>query len=719
MFAKVYDTVLAEHDPVALITSHLDYAQWGLAVESAMRREVPVVHVQTTGTLKAYTLFPESRRGDLTFRGELTRQIGEYFSRDVWPHRERLHPAAERTVWRNKSNLGRPTWWRRGEFSPMELRTSEERAAVRRHTMHRLGLDPANPVVGVFNHAISDALGTNVEVFDDLAGWFAETVDFAARRDDVNWICFDHPAQHLYDEAGFFDRVAERKASCRHMRFVKAPAVGKNLRWSLVDLGVTVRGSISSELPAYGVPALQAGWSEWSDLGFTAVAQDVDDYWRLLRDSLAALRSGRRLLSDEQVEKARLWMWFYRSANDVPSLLLQPWDLGDGDALFTALRTAMQEVESDGDPVFDAVRRMWRRREPCLTRFDLAAAHDVVADHDGTADAPGSWLGTTFDAPVQALSIPGTLSGGRNPALQVVDGCVRGRDALARFFRPQGLVGAKVRLNQDTDGPIRVTATLSVDSASRAWWDRWASAGGREAAAGWPRLVRVRSQGRDRATTLLRFEPGADRDDVSFVIDPDELDPCGLFIFELTDFDTVMPDWAVSELAPQPVVGVVLHDIVFAAENNSRPVPGSRRDTVVPIANGLFLGRPHADGTSPTWRLRPVPRPEALPEGPPPASRSRWLRASRLLGARRQRSTERDPPATPDAILGTLTDDSIRVDAVSVETGEERPLSVSRAHDAVELSVDAPLREPILVRFRAECGGGAGGSPEVVWHLVG
>jgi hypothetical protein len=33
-------------------------------------------------------------------------------------------------------------------------------------------------------------------------------------------------------------------------------------------------------------------------------------------------------------------------------------------------------VESDGDPAFTAVRRMWRRREPFLTRFDLAAADD-------------------------------------------------------------------------------------------------------------------------------------------------------------------------------------------------------------------------------------------------------------------------------------------------------------------------------------------------------
>ena len=40
---------------------------------------------------------------------------------------------------------------------------------------------PAKPVVSVFNHAVSDALGTNVEAFADLGEWFEETAEIAAR----------------------------------------------------------------------------------------------------------------------------------------------------------------------------------------------------------------------------------------------------------------------------------------------------------------------------------------------------------------------------------------------------------------------------------------------------------------------------------------------------------------------------------------------------------
>nr|BFE76985.1 hypothetical protein GCM10020092_102860 [Actinoplanes digitatis] len=91
---------------MALVTSHVDYDQWGLAVESARRARVPIIHTQQTGCLKAYGLFPEADTGTGTFREELTRQIGDVFETQVWPRREELRPIAELVAWRAKVNLG-------------------------------------------------------------------------------------------------------------------------------------------------------------------------------------------------------------------------------------------------------------------------------------------------------------------------------------------------------------------------------------------------------------------------------------------------------------------------------------------------------------------------------------------------------------------------------------------------------------------------------------
>ncbi|HEX6445454.1 MAG TPA: hypothetical protein VF053_10225 [Streptosporangiales bacterium] len=372
-FSRVYDAIVHALRPAALVTSHVDYNHWGLAVESAMRFDVPVLHVQSTGSLKAYALFPEHAESGLSFRANLTNLIGDYFGKYVWGNRDTIRRSAELVAWRAKGNLGRPSWWRAGSSASIDLGNAVERAQLRLHGVDRLGFDRDKPVVAVFNHAVSDALNTNVETFDDLAGWFEETAEYARTRTDANWLFLDHPSQALYDVSGFFDTVAARYTGSSHMRFLPSRAVSKNLLWSMADLGVTVRGSVSNELPAYGIPAIQAGWSEWSACGLSNVAAGQDDYWRLVDTALRGLVRGDRLVTDEQVERARLWHWFYRSGNDVATPLVPHWDVGAGDQLLRVVRVAMTGMEADGDPVFTAARRMWERREPFLTRLDLTA----------------------------------------------------------------------------------------------------------------------------------------------------------------------------------------------------------------------------------------------------------------------------------------------------------------------------------------------------------
>jgi len=329
-------------------------------------------------------LFPETLVGEGSFRMHSTRQIAEFFEQHLWANRNVLRRSAELTAWRSKSNLGRPSWWRGGGVvSSVEFRTPQERQAIRTHAMDRLGFDRTKPVVAIYNHATSDALNTNVEVFEDLGRWFEETAAFAAAEPTVNWLFVDHPSQAKYDSTGFFDRVAARHTDAEHLVFLPSLELSKNVMWSLVDLGVTVRGSTSAELPVYGIPAIQAGWSEWSGCGFTSVARDEGDYWRLLRDALAGLVEGRSLITEEQIERARLWLWFYRSGGDVASHLVQHWEMGQNEELFNALSVAMRQVESDGDAAFVSTQRMWSRQEPFLTRVDFARGPDSLNEQLG------------------------------------------------------------------------------------------------------------------------------------------------------------------------------------------------------------------------------------------------------------------------------------------------------------------------------------------------
>jgi hypothetical protein len=380
-FARIYDALITQNDVVALVSSHVDYNNFGLAVEAAIRNDVPVLFPQSTGGLKAYALFPEQVHDGMPIRAGLTDEIAEFYEKHIWSNRESLERARELTMWRAKATLGRPSWWRPGRgFSSVDLRGAEDRSVVRTYAARRVGLDPAKPVVSVFNHAVSDALGTNVEAFDDLGQWFEKTAEFAAAHDEVNWLFLDHPQQVMYDASDFFNRCGALYEEHDHMRFMRSMDLSKNFLTALTDLVLTVRGSVSNEYPALGIPALQSGWSEWSKCGFTEVAETVDEYWEKLTDHIDGLIAGKILITPEQVERARLWAWFYRSGSDVPSGLVQQWQVGEEDELFHILAVNMLQTEVDAEPAFTAVRRMWRRRDPFLTRIDWESDPDSIAD---------------------------------------------------------------------------------------------------------------------------------------------------------------------------------------------------------------------------------------------------------------------------------------------------------------------------------------------------
>jgi len=382
---------------VALVTSHVDYDQWELAVLAARDAGVPIVHTQQTGAAKAYVLFPENDGGKGTFRSELTPQIGEFFETRVWPRRDELHRDAELVAFRARSNLGRPSWWRAGGDSLLQMTSDVQRAQVRPFAAAAVGFDPATPVVACFNHATSDALGTNVEAFPNLADWFAETAAFAAQRPEVNWLFLDHPQQQKYDKSGFFAAMGARYAGQRHMRFMRSTELSKNQQWSLIDLATTVRGSVSNELPAYGIPVIQAGWSEWSACGLGQVVPTSGEYLAALETAIAAVGRGERLCTEEQVQRARLWHWLYRGGADVLTGLVPHWEFIPQAALFFAIGLHMRYVEDTFDPLFRQVEHMWREREPILTRVPMPAVEAravpvSVPQARGEADAVQSAL---------------------------------------------------------------------------------------------------------------------------------------------------------------------------------------------------------------------------------------------------------------------------------------------------------------------------------------
>ncbi|WP_211370510.1 hypothetical protein [Nonomuraea turkmeniaca] len=705
-FAAVYERLFADLPAAALVTSHVDYDQWGLAAEAAMRREIPVVHVQSTGCMKAYALFPERRKGLRTFREELTSLIAEHFHDDVWPHRSAIKANAELVACRAKGNLGRPSWWRAGRISQFELQSETERRQLRLLGCQRFGLDPDRPLFAVFNHAISDALGTNREVFDDLAQWFEETADFAAREDSVNWLFLDHPSQSLYDTTGHFDAVTARHASRGHMAFMPSLALSKNMLWSMTDLGVTVRGSVSNELPAFGIPVIQAGWSEWSGCGLSYVAGSREDYWRLLREAVARHVKGESMLTREQRERARLWLWLYRSGADVPSPLTPHWEMGEGDTYAQVLSVAMRHVERDGDPFQSAVRRMWERREPLLTRLDFR--HTTGIDRDlgptgrmVTGSPPAMLTATGFDTAVQPGHVPMDISSGQAAEVQAADHFHRGVQIVGRFER-SGLVGLKVA---EADHALRVNVSLSVDELSaRSWHPKGETDAGEKVL---PRLIQVRAQGRLRQCLLLKSGGALKRGTVVFDLMPDEVPADGLLCIEVLD---VTEGTGVPETLRGAVAGSIMDDGVAGLridrvrlgeipddDVTRTTMDASRCERSSLISSGGLANLKRRGGRSLSTGMFVV---NPVPQGVFGSGGDLTIRLGHRAGAPARRETRAWPRriAWHRARRDRRMSAAPNVDQIlSIHNGDEVPVAQSEGGDITELRLRAPAESPLLV----------------------
>ncbi len=521
-YARLYSAMFKSLNVLALLVSHVDYATWGFAVHSAMATDVPVLHVQSTGGLKAYAWFPENGRQG-SYRAQVTQGIGEYFDEYIWPRRDELRRSAELTAHRVRSDYGRPAWWRAS--GQLAIHSEEDRWSARVITCTRFGLDPHKPIVAVFAHAMTDALGSNVEIFDDFIEWMEATAEFAAQKPEVNWLFLDHPNQFRYDVDGYFEGLGERYSSYAHMLFMPSLRLTKHELWSLADYAVTVRGSVSNEYPAFGIPAIQAGWSEWSHCGVSTLATSREDYAAHLELIVQGLSAGTLKMPEETVERARLWGWLYRGLSDVATPLVPHWNIGYTERMLTSLADSMRQQEVLGDPAFVAMARLWRRREVMLTRLDMTRPdwEESLGDVQERLDVPADRfaMNTAFGGRREPLRGDISITSGETDAFALMAGAFPGGRVVGRCDNWASTFG----LLYDPRGEaVQASIAIVVDKTSSDWLKT------RQLMIDEHREIEIWCQGRRRLDVLFEGEQAKT---VEFTIPTEDLPGEGLILLKL------------------------------------------------------------------------------------------------------------------------------------------------------------------------------------------
>ena len=296
------ERLLDELRPDALLMIERGYAGFGSFFDVALRRGIDVIQFGTAHRDDAFLL----KRYDLTNRD--------------------LHPRA----------LDGVTWQRllEGGWTEERERALEAELAMRewgkwfiaRHVRHSarrrgasalrrdLGLDSERPVAALFSHVLWDAsMFYGTDVYPDQGRWFEETLRLAAADDRVQWLVKLHPALYWkLEQDGVRGEPAElamiREAVGElppHVQLIRPDDDVDNVDlFQIVDVGVTIRGTVGLELPRLGVPVLTAGTSDYAGRGFTVDAADAAEYERNVR-GIADLER----LDDDQVRLAKLYAY--------------------------------------------------------------------------------------------------------------------------------------------------------------------------------------------------------------------------------------------------------------------------------------------------------------------------------------------------------------------------------------------------------------------------
>ncbi len=182
----------------------------------------------------------------------------------------------------------------------------------------------SRPVVLLATNVLGDSLTLGRNIFTvSMAEWIEKTVQYFAKRPDVQLVVRVHPGERLMkgpSMTGVIERAVPERPEHIHV-------IGPDEKVNTYDLmeiaglGLAYTTTVGMEMAMRGVPVILAGQTHYRGRGFTYEPSTWDEYFELLDKLLADLPAYR--LPKEQVETA--WNYAYRFFFDFP--LSFPWRL--------------------------------------------------------------------------------------------------------------------------------------------------------------------------------------------------------------------------------------------------------------------------------------------------------------------------------------------------------------------------------------------------------
>jgi hypothetical protein len=191
-------------------------------------------------------------------------------------------------------------------------------------TRKMLGLDN-RPVVMLAANVLGDSLTLGRDIFaSSMTEWITKTVQYFARRTDVQLVIRVHPGEKLVPQAKSMATVVKEALPELPDHIHVIGALDKVNTYDLIeiaDVGLAYTTTVGLETAMNGRPVISCGQTHYRGRGFTLDVNTWDEYISTLDKVLADIPSHR--LNEKQTEFA--WNYAYRFFFEYPRPF--PWRL--------------------------------------------------------------------------------------------------------------------------------------------------------------------------------------------------------------------------------------------------------------------------------------------------------------------------------------------------------------------------------------------------------
>ena len=191
-------------------------------------------------------------------------------------------------------------------------------------TRKALGLDE-RPVILLAANVLGDSLTLGRNIFaESMSEWITRTVQYFAKRPDVQLVIRVHPGEKLVPQAKSMGTVVREALPELPSHIHVIGALDNVNTYDLIeiaDLGLAYTTTVGVETAMNGIPVIVCGETHYRSRGFTINPSAWGEYFFLLEKMLSDLSAYR--LTEEQIAKA--WNYAYRFFFEYPHPF--PWRL--------------------------------------------------------------------------------------------------------------------------------------------------------------------------------------------------------------------------------------------------------------------------------------------------------------------------------------------------------------------------------------------------------